>query len=70
MGHENKKGKTRGSITCRMDRANEANKMFLYGFVDYSGKRTKSCNVFTGDQELEIRTANYGPEIDQSQHAK
>ena len=24
-GHENKEGKTRGSITCRTDRANEAN---------------------------------------------
>ena len=33
--------KKRESITCRTDRANEANKMFiircLYGFVDYSG---------------------------------
>ena len=42
----------------------------LYGFVDYFGKRTKSFNVLTSDQELEVRTASYGPEIDQSEHAK
>ena len=30
-----------GSITCCTDRANEANKMFIYGFVDYSEKGTK-----------------------------
>ena len=28
-GYENKEGKRRGSITCRTDRANEANKMFI-----------------------------------------
>ena len=27
--HESKEGKKRGSITCRMDRANEDNKMFI-----------------------------------------
>ena len=37
----------------------------LHGFVDYSGKRTKSFDVLTRDQELEVRTATYGPEIDQ-----
>ena len=42
----------------------------LYGFVDYFGKRTKSFNVLTSDQELEVRAASYGPEIDQSEHAK
>ena len=43
----------------------------LYGFVDYnSGKRMKSFDVLTGDQELEVRMATYGPEINQSQHAK
>ena len=36
----------------------------LYGFVDYSGKETKSFDVLTGDQKLEI----YKPKIDQSQH--
>ena len=40
---------------------------FLYGFVDYSGKRT---NSFDGSTELEVRMVTYGPEIDQSQHAK
>ena len=28
-GNENMEGKKQGSITCRMDRANEANKMFI-----------------------------------------
>ena len=42
----------------------------LYGFVDYSsGKRVKSFEVLTGDQELEVRKATYGLEIDQSQIA-
>ena len=34
------------------------------GFVGYSGFEIK------GDRELEVRTATYGPGIDQSQHAK
>ena len=34
--------------------------------LDYSGKGTKSFDTLTGDQELEVRTATYGPEIDQS----
>ena len=42
----------------------------LYDFVDYSGKRTKSFDVLRSDQELEVRTATYGPEIDQSQRTK
>ena len=42
----------------------------LHGFVDYFGQKTKSFDVLTGDQELEDRTATYGPEIDQSRHAK
>ena len=33
-------------------------------------KGTKSFHVLTGDQELEVRTATCGPEIDQLQHAK
>ena len=33
-------------------------------------KGTKSYDVLNGDQELEVRRATYGPEIDQSQHAK
>ena len=42
----------------------------LYGFVDdISGNGTKWSDVLTGDQELEIRTATYGPGIDQSLHA-
>ena len=55
--------KKRGSITCHTDRANEANKMFIIWF----------CWLFRfwkGDRELEVRTATYGPGIDQSQHAK
>ena len=55
--------KKRGSITCRTDRANEANKMFIILL----------CWLFrfwNGDRELEVRTATYGPGIDQSQHAK
>ena len=55
--------KKRGSITCLMDRANEANKMFIIWL----------CWLFRfwkGDRELEVRTATYGPGIDQSQHAK
>ena len=40
----------------------------LYGFVDYSGKGTKSFDVLTGDRE--VRTATYQPGIGQSQHAK
>ena len=30
----------------------------------------KSFDVLTIDQELEVGMATYGPEIDQSQHAK
>ena len=37
-------------------------------FVDYSGKGTESFDVSVGDQE--VLTATYGPEVDQSQHAK
>ena len=29
----------------------------------------ESFDVLTGDQELEVPTATYGPEIDQSQQA-
>ena len=64
--HENKERRKRGSITCRTDRANEANKMLLYVFVNYFGKETKLFDVLTDDQELEVRTATYGPGIDQS----
>ena len=55
--------KKRGSITCRTDRANETNKMFIIWL----------CWLFRfwiGDRKLEVRTATYGPGIDQSQHAK
>ena len=55
--------KKRGSITCCTDRADEANKMFIIWL----------CWLFRfwkGDRELEVRTATYGPGIDQSQHAK
>ena len=51
------------SITCRTDQANEANKMFIIWL----------CWLFRfwkGDRELEVRTATYGPGIDQPQHAK
>ena len=53
----------RGSITCRTDRANEANKMFIIWL----------CWLFRfwkGDRELDVRTATYGPGIDQPQHAE
>ena len=46
--------KKRGSITCRTDRANEANKMFIIWL----------CWLFRfwkGDRELEVCTATYGP---------
>ena len=33
-------------------------------------ERSKTFDVLTSDQELEVRTVTYGPEIDQSQHAK
>ena len=55
--------KKRGSITCRTDRANEANKMFIIWL----------CRLFRfwkGDRELAVRPATYGPGIDQSRHAK
>ena len=55
--------KKRGSITCCTDRANEANKTFIIWL----------CRLFRfwkGDRELAVRTATYGPGIDQSQHAK
>ena len=35
VGHENKEGKKRGFITCRTDRANEANKMFIQHYSDW-----------------------------------
>ena len=44
--------------------------MCILRFVDYCGKGTKLFDVLTGDQELEIHTATYRPEIDQSRHAK
>ena len=34
------------------------------------GKGMTLFDVLTGDQELEVRMATYGPEIDQSQRAK
>ena len=55
--------KKRESITCRTDRANEANKMFIIWLCWLFG-------FWEGDRELEVRTATYGPGIDQSQHAK
>ena len=55
--------KKRGSITCRTDRANEANKMFIIWLWWL-------FRFWKGDRELEVRTATYGPGIDLSQHAK
>ena len=34
------------------------------------GKEKEQFDVLTGDRELEVRTATFGPGIDQSQHAK
>ena len=55
--------KKRGSITCRTDRANEANKMFIIWLWWL-------LRFWKGDRELEVRTPTYGLGIDQSQHAK
>ena len=69
---ENKEGKKKTRIH-KLDVRTEQTRLIrclLYGFTDYSGKRTKSFYVVTCDQEPEVRTATYGPEIDQSQHAK
>ena len=55
--------KKRGSTTCPTDRANEANKMFIIWLCWL-------LQFWKGDRELEVRTATYGPGIDQSQHAK
>ena len=63
-----RKEKKRGSITCRADRANEATKMFIICMALFT--ILESSALSAGDQELEVRTATYGPEIDQSQHAK
>ena len=53
-----RKEKKRGFITCRSDRANEANKIFIiFIIVDYYRKGTKLFDILTGDQELEVRTA-------------
>ena len=41
-------------------------KCLLYGFVDYSGKGTKSFDVLMSGQELEVHTATCRHEIDQS----
>ena len=43
--HENKEEKKRGSITCRTDQQMMLIRCLLYGFVDYSGKGTKSFDV-------------------------
>ena len=52
-----RKEKKRGSITRRTDRANEGNKMLIISvFFYYSGRGTKSFDVVTCDQELEVRT--------------
>ena len=55
--------KKRGSINCRTDRANQANKMFIKWLCWL-------FRVWKGDRELEVRTTNYRPGIDQSKHAK
>ena len=66
LGHEpngNQGRKKQGSISCRTDRAKEANNMFIIWI----------CWLFQFwkcDREREVRTATYGPGIDQSQHAK
>ena len=40
------------------------------GFADYFGKGTKSFDVVTCDQELEVCLVTYGLETDQSQLVK
>ena len=34
------------------------------------GKQRSHFDVLTGDQELEVLTVTYGPDIDQSQYGK
>ena len=62
--------KKRGSIICQTDQANEVNKVFIIWLCWLFRKGTGIFDVLTGDQELEVRTATYGPRIDQSQHAR
>ena len=59
-----------GIFFLKMTKQTRLIRCLLYGLVDYSGKGTKSFDVLTGDQELEVCTATYAPEIDQSQHTK
>ena len=42
----------------------------LYGFVDQSGKGTKSFDVLTGDQEQDVSMDSSGPAMDQSNNPK
>ena len=69
VGHENKEGKKTGSITFRL-RTEQTRliRCLLYGFVDYSGKGTTSFRRF--DRACGPYGYRYGPEINQSQHAK
>ena len=62
--------KTSKKKTCRTDRANEVNKMFIIWLCLLFYKKNELFDALKGDQELEVRTATYGPEIVQSQHEK
>ena len=62
--------KTRGSITCRKTEQTRLIRCLLYGFVDYFQEKNEIIRVLTSDQELEVRTASYEPEINQTQRAK
>ena len=69
-GHENKEGKNEDPYLAIQTEQTGLTRCLLYDFVDYSRKRTKSFDVLTSDQKLEVRGSTYGPEIDQSQRAK
>ena len=60
MGHENKEGKNEDPLLAVQTEQTTLIRCLLYGFVGYSGKRTKSFNdLLTGYQELEVCMATY-----------
>ena len=61
--HENKEGKNEDPKLAVRTEQTRLIRCLLYGFVDYS-------NFEKVYRELEVRTATYGPGIEQSQYAK
>ena len=68
-GHENKEENEDLKLAVRTEQT-RLMICLLYGFLDYSEKGTKLFDSLISDQELGVRTATYGPEFDQTQHAK